>query len=298
MLYAFLLAVGLGGGNAIAIRFTVAELPPFWGAALRFGGAAVLLWVVAAFRKSPLPPVRLLPDLAVFGFLNFGAAWAFIYWGLRSVEPGMAQVMMALTPLLTFFFAILQGQEAFQWRGLVGGLVALAGIAFVFLEHPGGDAAVLPMLSIVAGAACIGESIILLKRLPRLDPGMINAVGMSMGAASLLIVSRVFGESWRAPTLSLTWFSVLYLVVIGTVIFFSLMTYVIRRWSASASAYGLVIMPLETVTLSAWLTGEKLNAGLLVGGALVLLGVWVGAFANRGLLDKPAPSPAAAGEAD
>jgi len=45
-------------------------------------------------------------------------AWAFVYAGLRTVEPGMAQVLLALTPLLTFFLAILHKQESFRRRGL------------------------------------------------------------------------------------------------------------------------------------------------------------------------------------
>jgi len=36
VLFSFLLATLLGGANAVAVRFTVAEPPPFWGAALRF----------------------------------------------------------------------------------------------------------------------------------------------------------------------------------------------------------------------------------------------------------------------
>jgi drug/metabolite transporter (DMT)-like permease len=57
-------------------------------------------------------------------------------------------------------------------------------------------------------------------------------------------------------------------------------------------------MPFVTVLLAAWLAGEKVNAGLLIGGVLVLAGVWIGALA------APSPEPAremavrAAGEAD
>lgn len=298
VLLVFLLAIVLGGGNAVAIRFAVQELPPLWAAALRFGGAAILLWVIALTRRSPLPAWRALPGLLLFGLLNFGAAWAFIYSGLRTVEAGMAQVLMALTPLLTFFFAILQRQESFRWRGLAGALVALAGIAWAFFEHPEGGAAYLPMLAIVAGAACIGEGIVLLKGIPRMDPFVLNAVGMSIGAISLMLVSRAVGEAWTAPTQRLTWFSVIYVVVIGTVVFFSLMTFVIKRWSASASAYGLVLMPLETVALSAWLTGEKLNSGLLLGGASVLLGVWIGVFSGRTRQKDVGASVLVGGETD
>ena len=39
-LVAFAALVIIGGGNAVAVRFSNGELPPFWGAAARFGLAA------------------------------------------------------------------------------------------------------------------------------------------------------------------------------------------------------------------------------------------------------------------
>jgi len=298
VLIAFILAIMLGGGNAVAIRFAVRELAPFWGAALRFGGGAIILWFVAAIRRSKLPPRSVLPGLLVYGFLSFGAAWAFIFWGLRTVEAGMAQVLMALSPLLTLVFVVLHRQESFHWRGLAGGLMAIAGVGWAFFEHPQGSTAVLPMLAIVAGAACLSESIVLLKRLPPMDPIMINAAGMSTGAASLLILSRIAGEAWKVPSLAATRFAILYLVIVGSVIFFGLLFFVVRRWTASASSYGLVLMPFETVALSAWLTGEKLNSALLLGGALVLLGVWIGALARPARSRRSEAAIAVGGEAD
>jgi len=127
---------------------------------------------------------------------------------------------------------------------------------------------------------------------------ILNAIGMSTGAAFLLGLSRATGEAWRPPALRITWFSVLYVVVIGTVIFSSLMTSVIGNWFASASSYGLVLMPLQTVALSAWITGEKLDAALLLGGALVLIGVWVGALSGSAGAVVRAPGITAAAEAD
>jgi len=88
VLLAFLLAIMFGGGNAVAIRFAVRELPPFWGAALRFGGAAVILWLIALARRTRLPARRVLPGLLLYGFLSFGAAWAFIFWVCEQSRPG------------------------------------------------------------------------------------------------------------------------------------------------------------------------------------------------------------------
>jgi drug/metabolite transporter (DMT)-like permease len=62
---------------------------------------------------------------------------------------------------------------------------------------------------------------------------------------------------------------------------------VLRYWAASRAAYGFVLIPFVTVVLSAWLDNEPLGLGLLVGGLLVLAGVYVGALHLTG----PPPTP-------
>ena len=80
------------------------------------------------------------------------------------------------------------------------------------------------------------------------------------------------------PERAATWLALAYTVVIGSGVVFVLYVVVIRLWSASRAAYGFVITPVVTVLLSAWLDDEPITAGLVVGGALVLVGVYVGAL--------------------
>ena len=42
VLLAFVLSVILAGANAVAVRFTVDEMDPFWGATLRFAAATAI----------------------------------------------------------------------------------------------------------------------------------------------------------------------------------------------------------------------------------------------------------------
>jgi drug/metabolite transporter (DMT)-like permease len=121
---------------------------------------------------------------------------------------------------------------------------------------------------------------------------------MSTGAVMLLILSAINGEAWQLPVLASTWLSVTYLVLVGSVVVFYLSVYIIGRWTASASAYILVLMPFVTVALGAWLADEKVGSGLLLGGALVLLGVWVGVLSGAGRTPIHEPAITAAGEAD
>jgi drug/metabolite transporter (DMT)-like permease len=69
-----------------------------------------------------------------------------------------------------------------------------------------------------------------------------------------------------------------YLVVIGSVVVFLLYLIVLRYWTASRASYGFVIIPFVTIVLSAWLDNEPVGVGLVLGGLLVLAGVYVGAL--------------------
>jgi drug/metabolite transporter (DMT)-like permease len=103
---------------------------------------------------------------------------------------------------------------------------------------------------------------------------------MTVGALTLVILSLMRGEAWSWPTRPATVASILYLVFIGSVVVFYLFLFIVRRWTASATSYQFVLFPFVTVLLAAWLAGETINSALLLGGALVLAGVWIGAFSG------------------
>jgi drug/metabolite transporter (DMT)-like permease len=154
------------------------------------------------------------------------------------------------------------------------------------------------VLALVGTAACIAEGIVLVKRVPLRDPVMINAVAMSIGAVSLLALSLVAGERWNLPAQPRTWLSLLYLILFVSVAVFYLFAHVIKSWTASAASYALVIMPFLTVGLGALLAGERLSAGTLAGGSVVLVGVWIGALSARAPAARHKGGAATAGAAE
>jgi drug/metabolite transporter (DMT)-like permease len=87
-----------------------------------------------------------------------------------------------------------------------------------------------------------------------------------------------------------TWAAMAYLVVIGSVVVFLLYLIVLRYWTASRASYGFVVIPFVTIVLSAWLDNEPVGVGLVLGGLLVLAGVYIGAL-------HPAPITSAAAHA-
>jgi drug/metabolite transporter (DMT)-like permease len=278
---AFFAAVLFGGANAIGVREMVLELPPLWSAALRFLAAGLILVAITALARRRFPRGRSLWGAMLYGSVGFAASFGPISTGLQHVPGGTGSVLIAITPLLTFGLAIVQGQERFHLRGLVGALVALLGIGIVFAGQLSADVPIGSLALILVGAVAIAESAIILKAVPRSDPFSTNAVAMLSGGAILLAASFLAGEAHALPARSETWLALGYLVVFGSVVLFALFVFTLQRWTASAVSYATLLFPFVGVTVATFVVGEPFSMSLVLGGAVALVGVYLGAFAAR-----------------
>ena len=277
-LTAFVTYTVLAGGNAVGIRFSNRELAPLWGAGLRFALAAALFLAVMVVLRLAFPRGRALLGSLLYGLFNFAGSFGLIYYGLVQVHAGLGQILLALVPLATLLLAVLWRQERLRVAAVVGTLLALAGVAVISRSPLQEDVPLLSVLAVVGGAICFAQALVFVRRFPRVHPVSMNAVGMTAGAAVLLAASLVADEPIWLPHRPETWAALAYLVVVGSVVVFLLYLVVLRYWAASRASYGFVIIPFVTLLLSAWLDNEPVGVGLLLGGLLVLAGVYVGAL--------------------
>ena len=291
-LFAFGFLVLIGGSNAVAVRLSNQELPPFWGATIRFATAALILWIIVIARHIEVPKGRALVGILIFGLIANGIYYTLLYYALVEITAGFTMVVTSFVPLLTLLFALAHGQERFRWRGIAGAFIAIVGIV---LALGGGLGTAVPLASLVAlilSVVVLAEASVVLKLFPPSHPMAMNAAAVTTGTLFLLGVSFIAGEKWSLPSGSETWISFIYLVVFGTVVLFYLYLLVLSRWTASSTNYAFLLFPIVTVTLAAWLLGEEVTITFIVGGAIVLFGVWVGALSG-----SPAkPEAAAASE--
>ena len=278
VLAVFVAVVLIGGTNFVAVRFSNRELPPFWGAGLRFAIAGALLVGFAAWRRIPLPLGSALPGVALLGVLNFGVAYALAYWGLLEAPSAMAATFVALVPLMTFFMTTALGMERFRWSGVLGGAIAVAGVALVFVDQLRATVPPAALAALFLQAVAVAVSTVLLKRLPRADPIGTNAVAMLCGAALLFVIAFVARETPGLPSRPEVWAAFLYLVTLGGIGLFIGIVFIVLRWTASASAYVTVLFPVVTVAVGAILAGELVSLQFVAGASLVMIGTYVGAF--------------------
>jgi drug/metabolite transporter (DMT)-like permease len=277
-LTAFILMVLAGGGASVAIRFTYAELPPFWSGTARFMIGALGFWGLMVLRKIEMPKGKALIGAILFGVLSMGGAFILVAWGLVKTPASLYQVLMALVPLLTLFFAYLHGLEPLSGRGLIGSFLAVAGIAISIGGSIGEEISIPHVLAIIAAAGFMAEAGVVAKKFPPSHPVATSAVAMTVGSIMLGAVSLLAGEKWVIPTQVETWIAFGYLILFVNLVTFLLYLFILGRWTASGTSYGFVLIPLVTVVVAATLAGEQITLNIALGGVLVLSGVLFGAL--------------------
>lgn len=275
---AFIGAVLIGGGNFIAVTFSNRELPPLFGAALRFSLAAAIFLLLLMIQRIPLPRGRSLAGALLYGTLSFGVTYAGLYNALIGLSAATVSIVMAAVPLFTLLIAALVGQERLTARGVAGGLLTVVGIGVLSFGAIGGDLEIVYLLAVLVGALAAAASGVVARTHRAVHPVSMNAVGMTAGAALLAAGSLVMGEGWALPVESSSWWAVGWLVVLGSVGLFQLILYVIGRWTASAGSFAVSAMPVVAVALGAWLLDQPVTPAVVLGGVIVIGAVYVGAL--------------------
>jgi drug/metabolite transporter (DMT)-like permease len=285
-LVAFIIMILAGSGTPIAIRFTYGEMAPLWSGAARFMTGAVISWCLMFVFKLQMPKGRALIGSFLFGSLSIGGAYVLICWGLMKTTASLYQVLMALIPLLTLFFASVHGLEPLTRRGLIGSVLAVVGIAIAIGSSSGVEVAIPHFLAIIIAAGLMAEAGVVVKRYPRSHPISTTAVAMTVGSMILGVTSLLRGERWVIPTQVETWLGFGYLILISNLVSYLLFLFILKRWTASRTSYSFVVAPLVTVLLATSLAGEQIGWNFMVGGVLVLSGVLFGALLSPRLRES------------
>lgn len=286
----------LAGSNLVVVRLSNRTMPPLYGAGIRFLLASVLLFAWVLVARLPLPTRRELPGTLLFGLLGFAGFFAFGYWALVYLPAGIVGTLAASVPLATVLLAAVQGLERLTARGVTGSVLALMGIGTMIGAPAETAIPLLPVLAVLAAVACDAEMNVVVKKLPTGHPIPTNAVAMLTGAAVLLTLSILYGEEWFLPTDSQSLAVLAYLVTAGSILLFVLFLWTIKRWTATGMSYMFVLMPVVATILGIFILDEPVTTPAVLGGLLVLAGVYVGALS--GGETKPTTSGVAAGTSD
>ena len=275
---ALVLQVVINAGTYLAGKRAMEELPPTTAVLWRFLLCAVVFILLLLFTPGPkLPPRSEWRRVLLLGLLAGPLNQMLFFAGLARSTASHAALLYALTPLGVYLLSLARGRERRSARTTLGILTAFGGVVVLLLgrglAHARGSLTG-DLLILAAVAAWV---VFTTEGKPfAAAHGPLRSTAWSMVAATLLLVPLMPANLQPARTFSaspMALGSIAYLAVLTSVVAYLIWYYALSRVPASRVAIFSNLQPAMSA-LAAWgLLGEALPPELLLGGALVLVGV-------------------------
>ena len=255
--------------SALALR----EIPPFLFTALRFAFLAVAL---IPFLRRPAAGQwsRLVAVCLSVGVLHFGLSFTALKLAGDLSSPAI--VMQSYVPIAALLGWVMLG-ERFGWRTSAAIALSFAGVLVlgfdpVVLDHP---AAVLTML---VSAVFLAIGTVLMKPLKGLNVYSQQGWMALISVLPLLSLSLLLepGAVSRLANVSTTgWAGVSYAAFVSSLLGHGLYYRLVQKYPVAQVTPWLLLTPVLAVGLGITVWGDKPGPRLLLGGAMVLGGVFI-----------------------
>jgi drug/metabolite transporter (DMT)-like permease len=273
-------ALGWGSGG-IATRAAFSEgVGPWTLIAMRVLIAFLLVVVVLAVQRSKLPT----PEVVRFGLIqavfNLTIPYVLFTFAYGEASAGFVGLLAALIPLSTSVFAnFMLPNEPLTPRRLVALFVAFTGVAALLLSGDSGLAeGGRPLLAIGLGLTAvvsIGYSGAFAKKYAgTYDPIMLS--GLQFGFSSIwLVTAMLVIEGAPTDVSSSGWWLILALALAATFMPFLVFFWLLQHIPATDASLTGYLVPFVGLIGGIVLLDEQLQAGIIIGGALVAAGMYL-----------------------
>src|SRR5437870_10625385 len=275
----WLILCGIWGSTWLFIKLGLADLPPLTFAGIRFVLASLILSALILARGVRWPRTR--RDwflIAIVGLLQFTLNYGLVFWGEQHIPSGLAAVLQSTFPafgLVTAHFYL--PEERITLRKVFGVLLGFVGVAVIFSDRLtiAGKGALLGSIALVFSAFFGSYGNVLVKAYAtQIDPFVLAAGQMVCGFPPLLALGiATEGNPFRLHWTAMAVLALAYLVVVGSVIAFTLYYWLVRHMDVTNTMLIGLVTPVVAVVLGMIVLHEQLNWRLFAGAACIILGI-------------------------
>ncbi|MGB3734792.1 MAG: EamA family transporter [Ilumatobacter sp.] len=272
------------GGNFTALKFALDHTTPLLLAGLRtVVGGTFLLGFVTLVRGERIPTDRsVLARIFVVSLAITTISSALLVIGVNRVPAGLASLLSSTMPLFTALLVLLLMGVRPTRLGTLGLVVGFAGTVVLASPSLDGEATAIGIVALAASALAwaFGTVFMQWRDFSAVSPVMIVAVQLPMSAAVLIPVA-LLTEGVADTDWSLGLFVPLaYAAIPANAVTFALMATIVKRAAATQAAATAYLIPISGVFFGWLIRDERLGAIELVGGVLVVAGVYLLVTAN------------------
>ena len=272
-----ILFVLLWSTGFVGAKYGLPFADPFIFLAVRVLVAAVILFIIAAFMKSPIAiGADAISKSILIGFFLHTCYLGGVFFSIsKGLPAGVAAVVTSLQPVLVSILAVKVLGEKLKMQQLAGLILGLTGVVLVL--GPSFDSKI-PVAGVVAIAiALIGSTsaTLLQKRIGSGIPLVAGTAYQYLGSGSVLLTIALAtgGTSiqWSGKfVLAFVW--LIAVLSVGAIL---LLLWLLNTGSAASVSSLLYLVPPATAIEAFLLFGEKVNTQGFLGIGVTALGVWL-----------------------
>jgi drug/metabolite transporter (DMT)-like permease len=276
---ALIFAALFWGMNFAATKYAADFLPQLFIVAFRFiGGGLLLLLVLRTLDpESRLRRKDLLPMMGL-GCFGIGAAQTAFTFGISLTSAASTGLVFTTAPVWGMVLGFVLGFERPGWKGVVGVGLCILGVGMVLYGGLSSeDDSLLGDLVILLAAMCVGAYTVLsMPMLRRHSPLAVATYPTLFGGPVVLLLSLPYLPKVEWGSLGAgPWAALAYSAILATAFAFAAWQRGISRIGANRVLIYQYLITFTGVTSGVIFFGEDLTTDKIVGGAVILVGVYL-----------------------
>ena len=271
------------GSSFLFIKIGLVEITPLMLVAFRISFGILFLFIVLRAQRLSLPKGRRLWGYFIIaGLFNTALPFVLIAWSETVIESALASILNGMTPLFSVLIAhFVLHDERITGAKAIGVILGFAGLIVIVGRNLQGGlfGNLVAELAVVAASISYAAASVFVRRTLRHQPATVLAVGQ-LGMADIFILAGLFAidRPLHFPSQPLTWFSVVWLGILGSGVAYLLYFYLLKEIGASRTTMVTYVIPVVGVFLGIIVLHEALDWRALLGAIIAIGGVLL---ANR-----------------
>ncbi|MEE8298463.1 MAG: DMT family transporter [Thermodesulfobacteriota bacterium] len=279
-LYIFLLVftITTWGYSWVLMKMGLGYAEPFTFAAWRcaIGGVAMIIFV--RVKSIEWPKLEKLPDYLMIAIFQTTLMFGLMLYGMKYVTAGKTSVLLYTMPIWTIFlvhFYLKERLNRGKWLGVALGMIGIVCIlGWDTLVHQNSEILFGELLIIGGAISWAVSNIWVKKRMGGENIYMVSSLQLSIGAIGLALLAipteGILNIEWNAYSI----YILLFTGLIASAVDFTIWFYLLKNLDIKITTFSSMLVPVFGLIFDWAILGNRLDGGVIVGGALILIGIY------------------------
>jgi drug/metabolite transporter (DMT)-like permease len=276
ILLAFIGVVFIWGTTPLALQWSIDHINFLFAVMARMVLGLIICLVAYGVTKNKIPfHKKAIMTYIAGGFGIFGAMTV-TYWAAQFIPSGWISVIFGLSTIMTGIMAYFWLNEPFGLERWVGLLFGVFGLGIIFIQGTTAESqqTIWGIAAVLLATFIYTSSSVAVKKFGGTVPALAITTGsLAVSVPCFFMVWLIYGGQLPQLLTLKVASSIIYLGIMGSVVGFVLYYFILQKMDASKAMLTTLLAPVVALFLGSTLNGEIINARILLGTGMILMGL-------------------------